>query len=95
MALKKKLHSAKGKWVDELPGVLWAYKTISRKSTRVSPFALTFGMEAIIPTEMGVPTLQTKILEKANIEAIAKDLDMADELFVKLWLYVWPHIDKE
>ena len=37
-------------------------------------------MEAIIPTDIGVPTLQTEILEKANIETIAKDLDMADEL---------------
>ena len=37
-------------------------------------------MEAIIPTEIGMPTLQTEILEKAKTEAIAKDLDMADEL---------------
>ena len=26
-ALKKRLHSAKGKWVEELPGVLWAYRS--------------------------------------------------------------------
>ena len=25
LALKKRLYSAKEKWVDELPGVLWAY----------------------------------------------------------------------
>ena len=37
-------------------------------------------MEAIIPTKIGVPTLQTEILEKANTEVIAKDLDMTDEL---------------
>ena len=37
-------------------------------------------MEAIIPTEMGVPTLRTKIPKKANTEVIAKDLDMVDEL---------------
>ena len=37
-------------------------------------------MEAIIPTEIGVPTLRTKIPEKANTEAIAKDLDMIYEL---------------
>lgn len=24
--LKKRLEEAKGKWVDELPGVLWAYR---------------------------------------------------------------------
>ena len=50
IALKKRLDSAKGKWVNELPGVLWAYRTISRKSTDISPFSITYGMEAIIPT---------------------------------------------
>ena len=36
-------------------------------------------MEAIIPTEIGVPTLRMEIHEKANTEAITKDLDMANE----------------
>ena len=37
-------------------------------------------MEAIIPIEMGVLTFRTEIPEKANIEAIAKELDIAHEL---------------
>ena len=37
-------------------------------------------MEAIIPIEIGVPTLQTEILVKVNTEATSKDLDMTDEL---------------
>ena len=37
-------------------------------------------MEAIILTKIGVPTLRREIPEKANTEAIAKDLDMTDEL---------------
>ena len=37
-------------------------------------------MEAIIPTEIGVPTLRIEIPEKANVEAITKDLDMTNEL---------------
>ena len=40
-ALKKRLDSAKGKWVEELLGVLWAYRITARKPTGVSPFALT------------------------------------------------------
>ena len=66
--------------MDELPGVFWAYKTTSRKPTRVSPFAINYGMEAIIPTEIGMPTLRTEILGKTNTEAITKDLDMVDKL---------------
>ena len=41
-ALKKRLDSAKGKWVEELPGVLWAYRTTTRKPTGIFPFALTY-----------------------------------------------------
>ena len=41
---------------------------------------LTYRMEAIIPIEIGMPTLRMETLEKANTEAIAKDLDMANEL---------------
>ena len=78
--MKKRLYSAKGKWVEELPGVLWAYRTSSHKPTEVSPFTLTYGMEAIIPIEIGMPTLRTKILEEANTEALARDLDMTGEL---------------
>ena len=79
-SLKKRLHSAKGKWVDELPGVLWVYRTTSRKPIGISPFALTYGMKVIIPTEIGMPTLRIGIPEEANAEAVTKDLDMADEL---------------
>ena len=79
-ALKKRLHSAKGKWVNELQGVLWDYRTTSRKPTGVSPFALTYWMEAITPTEIRVPTLRTEIPEEAKTEAIVKDLVMKDEL---------------
>ena len=37
-------------------------------------------MEAIIPTDIGIPTLQIEIPKKANAEAVTKDLDMKDEL---------------
>ena len=37
-------------------------------------------MEAIIATEIEMPTLQSRILKEANAEVIGKDLDMADEL---------------
>ena len=66
--------------MDELPGALWAYRTTSRKSTGVSLFALTYGMEAIILTEIGMPIVRIEIPEKANAEVIAKDLDTTDKL---------------
>ena len=77
--LRKQLDLAKGKWVDELPGVLWAYRTTAHRSTGISPFVLTYGMEAIVLTEIGMPTLRTDIPEQSNTESVIKDLDMQDE----------------
>ena len=56
-ALKKWLDFAKGKWVEELPGVLWAYRTTARKPNGISSFALTYRMEVVISTENGLPTI--------------------------------------
>ena len=41
--LKKRLDDAKGKWVEELPHVLWTYWTTSRMSTGENPFSMTYG----------------------------------------------------
>ena len=37
-------------------------------------------MEAIVPTEISMPTLRTDIPEQSNTESVIKDLDMTDEL---------------
>ena len=79
-ALKKRLDSAKGKWVDELPEVLWAYRTTAQRPIGISPFTLTYGMEAIILTEIGMPKLRTDVPEQLSTESMIKDLDTADEL---------------
>ena len=79
-ALKKQLDSTKGKWVEELPGVLWAYRTTARKPIDVSPFTLTYGMEAVIPTETGIPTIRTATPESENEGSVIRELDTSDEL---------------
>ena len=66
--------------MDELPGVLWDYRTTTCRPTSISPFTLTYGMEAIVPIEIGMPTLRTDLPEQSNAEIMIKDLDMADEL---------------
>ena len=59
-ALKKRLEQAKGKWVEELPGVLWAYRTTPGRPTGNTPFSLAYGMDAVIPTEIGLPTIRMR-----------------------------------
>ena len=66
--------------MEELPGVLWAYRTTARKPTCISPFALTYGMEAIIPTEIGLPTIRTTTPKSENARLVVRELDTSDEL---------------
>ena len=49
--IKKQLKKAKGLWADDLPGVLWAYRTTARTSVGETPFSLAYGTEAVIPVE--------------------------------------------
>ena len=78
-ALKKRLDSDKGKWVDELPKVLWSYRTIARRPTGISLFALTYGIEAIVSIEIGMPMLRTDLPEQLNAETMI-NLDTEDAL---------------
>lgn len=55
---KKKLTDQKGRWAEELPGVSWMYRTTIRTPTGETPFALTYGSEAILPVEVGVPSTE-------------------------------------
>ena len=78
-ALKKMLEQTKGKWVDELFGVLWAYQTTLGRPT--ASFTLAYGMDAIITTEIGVPTTQTAVQgQRDKSQELLKYLDWADEV---------------
>ncbi|KAK3043419.1 hypothetical protein RJ639_001998 [Escallonia herrerae] len=78
--LKKKLDGANGLWVDELPKILWAYNTTSRTSTGETPFSLSFGTEALIPVEIGLPSLRLTTYDPVqNEEALRANLDLLDE----------------
>ena len=66
--------------MEELLEVLWAYRTTARRPTGISPFALTYGIDAIIPMEIGMPTLRTDMPKQSNTEFIIKELNTTDEL---------------
>ena len=78
--LKKRLDDATGKWVEELPHVLWTYRTMPRRSTGETPFSMTYGVEAVILLETGFPTLRTSSFNPSdNDEHLKKNLDLIEE----------------
>ena len=78
--LKKRLDSAKGKWVEELPHVLWTYQTTPCRSTGETPFSMTYGAKVMIPLETGFPTLRTSsFTPSSNNELLENSLDLIEE----------------
>ena len=79
-ALKKLLEKAKRMWVDELPRVLWAYRTTPGRPMGTTSFALPYGMDAIILIEIGMPTARITIQGQRNeCTELERHLDWADE----------------
>ena len=78
--LKKRLDDVKGRWVEELPHVLWAYRTTPQRSTRETPFAMTYGAKAVIPLEANFPTLRTSSFTlSSNNDLLGESLDLVEE----------------
>ena len=78
--MKKRLDDAKGRWVEELPHVLWTYSTTPSRSTGETPISITYGAEAVIPLEINFPTQKTSAFcPNANNGLLEKSLDLIDE----------------
>ena len=78
--LKKRLENSKGKWVEELPYVLWTYQTTPGRSTGETPFSMTYGAKTVIPLETRFPILRTSSFTSSNNdELLEKSLDLIEE----------------
>ena len=56
--MKTKLEDLKERWVDELPKVLWAYRTTAGSTTAETPFSFAYRYETMVPVEIGVRSLK-------------------------------------
>ncbi|GJV94481.1 reverse transcriptase domain-containing protein [Tanacetum coccineum] len=67
-------------WLEELPHVLWAHRTMIKSSNDDTPFSLTYGTEAVIPAEIGMPTYRTTAVDVVhNDDELRLNLDLVEE----------------
>ncbi|KAJ9555097.1 hypothetical protein OSB04_009711 [Centaurea solstitialis] len=78
-SIRKRLKGAKGKWVEELPSVLWANRTTPRASTGQTPYSLVYGCEAVLPIEAQIPTARSRTYDQNAIN-LSYDLDALEEI---------------
>lgn len=55
--------------------MLWAYRTMPRRSTGKTPFSMTFGTETVIPVEVGLSSMKT-----ADFSLSVNDAAMIEQL---------------
>nr|GEX36700.1 reverse transcriptase domain-containing protein [Tanacetum cinerariifolium] len=78
--IKAQLDERSKNWMEEISHVLWAHRTMIKSSNGETPFSLTYGTEAVIPVEIGMPTLRTAGVDMIkNDEALGINLDLLEE----------------
>ncbi|GKB27293.1 reverse transcriptase domain-containing protein [Tanacetum coccineum] len=78
--IKAQLDERSKDWIGELSHVLWAHRIMIKSSNGETPFSLTYGTEAVIPAEIGMPTLRTTEVDlTGNDKALEINLDLIEE----------------
>nr|AAR96234.1 putative polyprotein [Oryza sativa Japonica Group]ABF96264.1 retrotransposon protein, putative, Ty3-gypsy subclass [Oryza sativa Japonica Group] len=57
-----------GKWVEQLPSVLWSLRTTPSRATGQSPFFLVYGAEAMLPSEVEFESLRFRNFREERYE---------------------------
>ncbi|XP_073153586.1 uncharacterized protein [Henckelia pumila] len=78
-SLKTRLGKVQGNWVDELPSVLWSYRTTPRIGTGETPFSLVYRNEAVLPAEIGEESARVIFYDEKNGEKRLEDLYFVEE----------------
>ena len=70
-------------WHEKLAFALHAYQTSVRTSMGATPFTLVYGMEAVLPVEVEIPSLrvlmETKLEEAEWVRARYEQLNLIEE----------------
>jgi len=65
-ALKKRLYTKNdkvpGRWMKELPAVVWGLRTQPSRNTGVSPYFMVYGAEAVLPSDVAFDLQESNIL---------------------------------
>ncbi|KAK4386123.1 hypothetical protein Sango_2482900 [Sesamum angolense] len=81
--LKKVVAMSKRDWHERIGETLWAYRTTIRTPTQATPYALVYGVEAVLQLEQQIPLLriaiQEGLTEEENARIRLEELEALDE----------------
>ena len=81
-ALKKRLYQKEekhpGRWLKELPAVVWGLRTQASHSTGVTPYFLAYGSEAILPADIAFRATRVENYDEEQATTVrTEDVDRA------------------
>ena len=75
-----RLNKFGGRWVAELPAVLWSLRTTPSQATGYRPFFMVYGFEAILPTDLDYGASRVRAYDEQGAKASLEDaMDQLDE----------------
>ena len=78
--LKTKLENHKRAWANELPFVLWTYRTTHTTATGETTYSLKFKTEEVVLVEIGMPFYKVQYFQpKYNLEQLNLSLNLVEE----------------
>ncbi|GAA0154045.1 hypothetical protein LIER_12138 [Lithospermum erythrorhizon] len=81
--LKKVVSQSKRNWHEKMEEALWAYRTTYRTPTQITTYSLVYGVEAVLPLEVQIPSLRVVVNEGITTEEVVhlrlQELDSLDK----------------
>jgi hypothetical protein len=85
--IKKRIKDNTRRWHEKLSKALWAHKTLRHGATKVTPFELIYGQEAVLPIKVSLQNLritgQDYLSAKEYTELMMDKVDEAPESRLK------------
>jgi hypothetical protein len=78
-ALKKRLYTendrAPGRWMKELPVVVWGLRTQASRNTGASPYFMVYGIEAVLPSDVTFGSPRVENFDQSSAD-LARELEI-------------------
>jgi hypothetical protein len=85
--IKKRIKDNPRRWYEKLSEAMWAHRTSRHEATKVTPFELVYGQEAVLPLEVSLQNLritgQDYLSAKEYTELMMDKVDEAPESRLK------------
>jgi hypothetical protein len=84
--IKKKIEDNHRRWHEVLSEALWAHRISRHGATKITPFELVYGQEAVLPVEVNLDAYRLAKQNNIDVESYyALMMDNVDKVTTSIW----------